>query len=144
MKNKNTVYTVTPPDLRLNLIGPTVLFLGFDLESSKEYINVYEKIFPDVEITFFVGEDGFRPEQVAWYRAVAGMSGNVIVNVDNITAEEVFLAMQIENDSEAMVFWLSCDRIYPAMISLLNSYHYRVFQSVDEIKNFIVDEHGKS
>ena len=93
MKSKNSVYTVTPPDLTLNTIGPTVLLLGVTYDDSKPYSDVYEKLFPEVEITFFVSEEGFNPNFAPWFRAVAGMSSSIFVNLDNITAEEVFLAI---------------------------------------------------
>lgn len=141
MKNNNTVYTVTPPDLRLNMIGPSVLLLGVDLDAAKEYADVYDRLFPEVEITFYVGEDGFTPDVAAWYRAAAGMASSIFVNLDNITAEEVFLAMMAEQDNRAMVFWVSKDKKYPAMVSLLNSYQFQIFSSLDEIEKFLVDEY---
>lgn len=144
MKPKNTVYTVTPPDLAIPTIGPSVLLLGVDLDNSKAYTDVYDKLFPEVEITFFVSEDGFHPRHVAWFRAVAGMASSIFVNLDNITAEEVFLAMQAEHENRAMVYWISQDKKYPAMVGLLNSYQYQVFSSIDEIENFLVNEYSKS
>lgn len=144
MTNKNTVTTVTPPDLYLNTIGPSVLLLGTTLEESKEYRDVYEKLFPEVEITFYVSEQGFTPRVAAWYRAVAGMASSIFVNLDNITAEEVFLAMQAEHENRAVVFWVSQERKYPAMVALLNSYQYQIFGSFDEIEKFLVDEYAKA
>jgi len=144
MKTKNSVYTVTPPDLTLNTIGPSVLLLGITYDESKAYSDVYEKLFPEVEITFFVSETGFNPNVAPWFRAVAGMASSIFVNLDNITAEEVFLAMQAEHENRAMVFWISQERTYPAMVSLLNSYQYQVFNNVEEIESFLLKEHGKN
>ena len=144
MTNKNTVTTVTPPDLHIQTIGPSVLLLGTTLEESKEYTDVYEHLFPEVEITFFVSEKGFNPDLAAWYRAVAGMASSIFVNLDNITAEEVFLAMQAEHENRAIVFWVSQEKKYPAMVALLNSYQYQIFGSLDEIEKFLVDEYNNS
>lgn len=143
MKSKNTVSIVTPPDLHIPVIGPTVLLLGTTMDDSKEYTDVYERLFPEVEITFFVSDNGFPPSVAAWFRAAAGMSSSIFVNIDNITAEEVFLAMQAEHENRAVVFWLSQKQKYPAMVSLLNSYQYQVFGSLDEIEKFLIDEHIK-
>ena len=141
MKNKNSVYTVTPPDLKLNTIGPSVLLLGVSIDNSTEYQDIYEKLFPEVEITFYVGEEEFGPEYAPWYRAVAGMSSSIIDNLDNITAEEVFLAMQAEHENRAMVFWVAQNKNYPAMVSLLNSYQYQIFNSLNEIEAFLLQEY---
>lgn len=143
MKTKNTVYTVTPPDLAIPTIGPSVLLLGVDLDASKPYTDIYDKLFPEVEITFFISEEGYRTDQTAWFRAVAGMASSIFVNIDNITADEVFLAMQAEHENRAMVFWMSQEKTYPSMISLLNSYQYRVFSSLEEIEQYLVTEYGK-
>jgi len=141
MTNKNSVYTVTPPDLKLNTIGPSVLLLGTTREGSQPYIDIYEKLFPDVEITFFVSETEFNAEYASWYRAVAGMSSSIFVNLDNITIEEMFLAMQAEHVDRAMVFWLAQEKTNPTMVGLLNSYQYQIFNDLDEIEAFILNEY---
>jgi len=144
MTDKNTVYTVTPPDLRLTTIGPSVLLLGMGLEDSEHYIDMYEKLFPEVEITFFVGENGFTEPDAAWYRAVTDIASTVIVNLDRVTIEEVFLAMQVEYNNRSLVFWVSESKNCTAMISLLNSYQIQIFDSLESIEKFLVDELEKS
>jgi hypothetical protein len=139
MTSKNTVTIVTPPDLHINVLGPIVLLLGVDLEGSKPYTAVYERLFKEVEINFFVSENGFDYGQVAWYRAVAGMASSVFINVENATREEIYLASQIDRQGEAMVFWISEDMKSSTMLALLNSYQIRLFHSLDEIETFLVD-----
>jgi hypothetical protein len=141
MRNKNSVYTVTPPDLKLNTIGPSVLLLGVTLDESNEYTEIYEKLFPDVEIAFFVGDDSFVADYAPWYRAQASIASSIFVNLDNITAEEIFLAMQAEHDNRAMVFWISKEQTNPTMISLLNSYQYQIFNNLNEIEEFLLNEY---
>lgn len=138
----NTVYTVTPPDLKLNVIGPSVLLLGITLADHHQYINFYDVTFPDVEITLFVGDEPFSAEYAPWYRAVVGMVSNIIVNVDNITIEELFLAMQAEHDGQALVCWLSQEGKNPILVSMLNSYQYRIFNSPEKIESFLNEEYS--
>ena len=144
MLNNNSVYTVTPPDLTLNTIGPSVLLLGVDLENSKPFSDVYDKLFPEVEITFFVGTNGFEAKHAPWFRAVAGMASSIFVNLDNVSLEEVFLAMQAEHDDRAVVYWISQNKVAPVIVGLLNSYQYLVYNSLDEIEEFLVGEHIKN
>jgi len=144
MTNKNTVYTVTPPDLKLNLIGPSVLLLGVTLEEHQPYADLYDKLFPEVEITFYVGDDQINHETVPWYRACAGMASSICVNLDNVTAEEVFLAVQVELEKRALVFWMSEEKTNPMLVSLLNSYQYQVFSTLDEVEQFLLNEYGKN
>ena len=140
MNNKNTVYTVTPPDLRMNFIGPSVLLLGTTLAECSTYISLYDKLFPEVEITFFVDEKPFDVERLAWYRAVVGSVSSVFVNIDNITSEEILMAMQAERDEHVLVFWISETHAKPGLVQLLNSYQYRIFRSMKEIETFLVTE----
>jgi hypothetical protein len=144
MVTKNSVYTVTPPDLTLQMIGPSVLMLGITREDSKPYLDLYDKLFPDVEITVYVADDGFDPEHVAWFRAVAGMASSVFVNVDSITTEELLIATQMEHEDRAMVFWMSQEKTQPVLLSLLNSYQFQVFNSLDEIETMLTQEFEKN
>jgi hypothetical protein len=128
----------------MSTIGPSVLLLGITLDDYKPYADVYDKLFPEVEITFFVGEEAFNAEHAAWYRAVAGMSSAIFVNLDNITSEEVFLAMQAEHDKRAIIFWVSQQKPQPVMVGLLNSYQYRIFSNLDEIEQYLLAEYGNS
>ena len=143
MITKNSVYTVTPPDLTLHMVGPSVLMLGTTLEESKPYLDLYDKLFPDVEITFYVADNGFTPEYMAWFRAAAGMVSSVFVNVDGISPEELFIATQMEHEDRAMVFWISEKKTQPVMLSLLNSYQYQVFNNLDEIEELLDQEFDK-
>jgi hypothetical protein len=145
MKNKNSVYTVTPPDLKLNTIGPIVLFMGITLDELQPYADIYDKLFPEVEITFYVSEKGFRPELAPWFRAVASMSSGIFVNLDNITTEEVFLAIQaiLDRKNDVMVYWISQNKKSNAMMSLLNSYQYRIFTRLEDISKFLINEYDK-
>ncbi len=144
MTNKNTVTVVTPPDLHINVLGPIVLLLGVDLAGSKSYTEIYERLFTEVEINFFVSEQGFDYGQTAWYRAAAGMASSVFINVEDATREEIYLATQIDKQGEAMVFWISETMKSSTMISMLNSYQTRIFQSLDEVEKFLVDGYKES
>jgi len=145
MTNKNTVTIVTPPDFHINAIGPIVLLLGVDLTGSKPYTSVYERLFPEVEINFFVGEEGFKPEHIAWYRAAAGIANSVFINIEGATTEEILIATQIEqHNKDVMVYWISESGKSESVITLLNSYSTRIFTSLNEIETFLVDEFKNS
>lgn len=141
MTAKNTVYTVTPPDLRLPTVGPSVLLLGVDFEDIEPYRSVYEKLHPDIEIVFYASENRLRDDNLCWYRAVAGMASSVFVNVDQLTMEELFIALEAEKNGNQLVFWVSMEDRQPQLRQLLNSYMYRVFDSLDEVQKFVADEY---
>jgi hypothetical protein len=143
MKSKNTLYTITPPDLRLNAFGPSVLLLGVDLEGSKPYTDLYDKLFPEVEITFFVRDAEFDPTNAPWYRAVAGIATSVFIDLDQANTEEVFLATQAANENRAMVFWIAQEKLQPALVSLVGSYQYQMFTEVEDVGKFLLDEYDK-
>jgi hypothetical protein len=126
------------------MIGPSVLMLGITREDAKPYLDLYDKLFPDVEITFYVADDGFDPEYVAWFRAAAGMVSSVFVNADSITTEELLIATQMEHEDRAMVFWVSQEKTQPVLLSLLNSYQFQVFNSLEEIETLLTQEFEKN
>ena len=117
----NTVYTVTPPDFSLSTIGPSALLLGVPFTEIKPYTSVYERLFPEIEIVFYASETGINSDNLAWYRAVAGVASSIFVDLDNITSEELFIAMQAENDDRVMVFWISHNNDQPDLRKLLNN-----------------------
>lgn len=140
---KNTTYTVTPPDLRLNDLGPTITLLGMTLEEAKPYIKLYEDMFTEVELTFYVAEDGFTPLNAAWYRAVAGMSNHIIVNVDSVTLEEMFIALHTERETDAKVYWVTIDDDEQTLRQVLNSYKVYVFESMDIFEKQVMEDTSK-
>jgi hypothetical protein len=142
MTHKNSVYTVTPPDLTLNTIGPSILLMGIPLADAAIYSDIYDKLLPEVEITLYVSEGGYADEFAPWFRAVTGMVSSIFINVDTSTTEEVFLAMQAENDDRTEVYWVTEANTQPTMVSLLNSYQYRVFCSLEEIAHVLEQEYG--
>jgi hypothetical protein len=142
MTNKNSVYTVTPPDLTLITIGPSILLMGVSLADASSYSDIYDKLLPEVEITLYVSESGYADEFAPWFRAVTGMVSSIFIDIDNSTTEEVFLAMQAENDERTEVYWVSTGKAHSTMVSLLNSYQYRVFCSLEEISHFLEQEYG--
>lgn len=144
MTIKNTIYTVTPPDLRLNTFGPSVLLLGVDLASSKPYTDLYDRLFPEVEITFFVRDSEFEPSLAPWYRAVTGIASSIFVDLDHANVEEIFLATHAANENRALVFWIAKEKLQPALLSLVGSYQYQVFTDVEDVGKFLLDEFDKS
>lgn len=137
----NSVYTVTPPDLHLSESGPNIFLLGMSRETSQPIVDLLSRIYPDVELTIFVSDEEFSPEHIAWYRSVVGIAQlYVIVNIDNITCEELFLAMQADHFHDMQVFWFTNEKRRSNVAVLLNSYHVRVFESVDSLEEFLTDE----
>lgn len=138
----DSVYTVTPPDLRVTESGPSILMLGVAFDNSDPYVNLFDSLFPDSDVTIYTSEDGISEDNLAWYRATTSMSSTLIVDIDNITPEELLLALQAEAEDRPLVFWLSPTRSNPKLHKLLNSYQYSVFGSVDEIRSFLEAEYG--
>lgn len=144
MKTKNSVFTVTPPDFQLTQNGPTVLLLGVEFDDITPYVNIYDTLFPDIEIVYMISEAGIDEDNLAWHRAAAGMASSVFVDIDNITTEELFLAMQLEQENKAMVYWINQSDNNALLRCLLNSYQYQVFNNLQEVEKFLEVEYGKN
>ena len=142
MTAKNSIFTVTPPDLRLSPNGPSIMLLGINLDEATPYAGIYEKLFPEVEVTIFVSDNGFSEETAAWFRATSSLTSSFIVNLDNITIEEFLIATEAAHDPTKLVFWISKNN--PPIVTMLSSYQHQIFSSVNEIEQMLMDEFTKN
>ena len=140
----DSVYTVTPPDLRVTESGPSIMMLGVAFDAGDPYVELFDSLFPDSDVTIYTSESGIDSDNIAWYRAALSMSSTVIVDIDNATPEEVFLGLQAEIADQPLVFWVSPTHASPNLHKLLNSYQYSVFGGCDEIRSFLEEHFGKS
>lgn len=136
-----SVYTVTPPDLRTTVFGPSITMLGVPFDKSEPYVKLFDNLFSDSDVTIYTSEVGLNETNVAWFRAVVGMSNIVIVDIDYITSEELVLALHAEMDNSVLVFWITSEHKNQNIQKLLNSYNYSVFTTVDQISEFLEAEY---
>jgi hypothetical protein len=139
----DSVYTVTPPDLRVTESGPSILMLGVAFDDSDPYIDLFDKLFPDSDVTFYTSESGPSEDNLAWYRATSSISSSIIVDIDNIAPEELLLALQAEFEGKSLVFWISPKQKNPKLQKLLNSYQYAIFSNINEIGSFLEAEYSE-
>lgn len=133
---KNTVFTITPPDIRLSTNGPSVFLIGMKLDETTPYIKVIDNFFPDVEISYYACNDAITDETLTWFRAVAGIASSIIINIDNITPAELLLGMEAENQAHMSVYWVTTGK-NPILQKLLNSYSYRIYSNITDFEEYI-------
>jgi hypothetical protein len=140
MTENNTFYTVTPPDLLLPVSGPGVLFLGLEHTEIQQFSEMYDRLFPETTVTFYVRDGEIDDIIITWYRAIAGFATIAIVDLSSITPEELFIATQMVSDDRASVIWYGNPPDCQALISLLNTWNYSVFTSINDIEKFLFNE----
>lgn len=128
----DSVYTVTPPDLRMSSNAPTIMLLGIKYKDATPYIDLFDSVYSNLDLTIYTSEDGLTTENIAWYRAALGTASVVIADIDQMTTEEFFMAAQCCHDSQFLVFWVGDEK--SSMTPVLNSYQYSVFSGVKEIQ----------
>lgn len=138
----DSVYTVTPPDLRVTDTGPCILMLGIPFDDSEPYVNMFDELFSSTDVTIYTSEDGLNENNLSWYRATVGMASTVIADIDNITPEELLLVMQAEASEQTLVFWISAKQKDSMLYKLLNSYQYSIFTGPEEVKLFFESQYG--
>ena len=68
-------------------------------------------------------------------------NAGVIVNIDNLTNEELFLSLQAERENMPLVYWISLNRDKSSIYKLFNSYQYPIFKDIDELYAFFENEY---
>lgn len=137
-----TVYTVTPHDLNLSLTGPTFTIMGKTINDVTEFLELFENLFVDVDITTYVGEAPLDNSTAAWYLAVTQMSNCVVACIDNMNTAEMFLAMK-SMDAGGTVLWYKESAEPLPLSSLLNNYQYAIITDMRQIESVLASEYGQ-
>lgn len=136
-----TVYTVTAPDLNLSRTGPTFTILGKTINETIEFLELFENLFTDVEITTYVGEEPLDDTTVAWYLAATQMSNCIVACIDGMNMPELFLATRAQ-EIGSTVLWYKESDAQTALSSLINNQQYVIIDSIRQVETVLSLEYG--
>ena len=136
---ENSFYIITPPDLKLSSSNENigVLIIGEKEDSIQEYINIYDQIYPELEILIYHCNVGLTEKNAAWYKAAACSCIDVIINLDNITKEEVLFATKLDNVIPGNIHWFSNNNENKLLKSLITSFDNVIFDSIKSFEYFL-------
>jgi hypothetical protein len=124
----NTVFTMSPPDVRLSINGPSILFMGISDTSKQELTSMIDRQFCDIEVSYYAGSS-LTEATAAWYYTAAGIANYIIADPSNISAAEVLIIL--ENKATTTVFFVGT--VQGPICQLLNSYGYRIFADLKSL-----------
>jgi hypothetical protein len=136
-----TVYTITAPDLNLPKTGPIFTILGKTINDTIEFLELFENLFIDVEITTYVGENPLDDNTVAWYLAATQMSNCIVACIDSMNMPELFLAMKAQ-EIGTTVLWYKENNKHHALSSLINNQQYVIIDSIRQVEAVLAAEYG--
>lgn len=134
---QHTFTTVTPPDLYMNGFGPSILFLGITTLDSEPYIKMLEQAYPEVEVSVFI-EDQKENKNIAWLKATASLCNTIVVDVMQVSAEELVIALHSDFQGSHKVIWVNLSGSQSNLTTLLNNYQCPIVETMDELEKLLL------
>lgn len=137
MKQDNSTYTVTAPDLMLTENGMTVLISSTDEDKVKFIKSVFEK-HVYTSIIFNVQKTPTNENTVAWLWYVSQPADVMIIDLDTCAPVDVCSALLRSTDSNHLTVFLSEKHKRKDMVRLLNATaSYPILNTLEELEFYI-------
>ena len=137
MKQDNSTYTVTAPDLMLTENGMSVLITCNDEEKIQQIKDIFESIV-QTSIIFNVRRAPTNESTVAWLWYVSQPCDIMIIDIDTCSPTDVCAALLRPRDDNHITVFLSEKHKRKDMIRLLNATaSYPILNSIEELEWYI-------
>jgi hypothetical protein len=133
----NTVFTITCPDIRPT-VGPTTMLLGVSEVDLAEYLEIYDSMYPDIELVNYLGEKIIDDENLAWHMTAASLSGTIFVNLEHATREDIYIAFAAEHLHDKTVFWIGNEKSHAIAILIAHASDM-VFANLEEVDTYLMN-----
>jgi hypothetical protein len=114
-------FNITPPSLHL-IDAPSLWFVGFCEDDIEKLSRGFDSIF-DKGAVYYHTSDSIDSDTLGWARAVSTMCNTIIVNVDTVVAEELFVVLKSKELTNPNIVWISELNINPNIRALISSYN---------------------
>jgi len=133
---KNDIFTITPPDMLLNTIGPTVTVISTNKEFIEDIEEAHEMVFQTVPVNIYHPNGDVRDHNLAWTLSVMRLSDTVFVDLDTATELGIMTAII----SNANVVYIEGEK-RPELIKLFNTVKadYPVYDSPREYMDIMLE-----
>lgn len=137
MKNDNSTYTVTAPDLMLTENGMSVFISTTDHQREQDIIAIFEK-YVYSSIIFNVQRSPTNENSVAWLWYVSQPCDVMIVDLDTASATDACAAMIRPRDDNHITIFLSEKNKKKDLVKLINATSsYPIMSNMDELEFYL-------
>lgn len=137
MKQDNSSYTVTAPDLLLTENGMSVLISSTNEQVLDEIKEIFEK-YVHSSIIFNVQKTPTNENSVAWMWYVSQPADIMIVDLDTVSPVDVCAALLRTQDDDHITVFISEKQKRKDMIRLINATaKYVVVNTIEELEFYI-------
>lgn len=137
MRDDNSSYTVTSPDLMLTDDGLNVLICSHD----KNFVFTIKKIYEskiDTSIVFNVQRTTTNENNIAWLFYVTSGVDVIVVDLDNCDYADVCTAMTKNPDHGQQVIFISEKNKKRELVRLINAQRkYTILNSLSEFESLL-------
>ena len=135
---ENSIYHISPPDMKLLDAGPVVTVLSSSSEFLDDVEKLHEGMYKSVPVAIYNANGPINDNNIAWLVSTMRLSDNVFVDLDNVTQTE--LVASILNESNVIYF--SKDNKQPDILKLFNIREgYTVYRDTDEYSMMVANQY---
>ena len=135
---ENSIYHITPPDMKLLDSGPVVTVLSSNKKFLDDVERLHENIYKSVPVIIYNTNSPVNDNNIAWTVSVMRLSDNVFVDLDTVTQTE--LVASILNESNTIYF--SKEDRQSDILKLFNiRKEYTVYSDTDEYLMMMQNEY---
>lgn len=135
---ENSIYHISPPDMKLLDAGPVVTVLSSSSEFLDDVEKLHEGMYKSVPVAIYNANGPINDNNIAWLVSAMRLSDNVFVDLDNVTQTE--LVASILNESNVIYF--SKDNKQPDILKLFNIREgYTVYRDTDEYSMMVANQY---
>ena len=135
---ENSIYHISPPDMKLLDAGPVVTVLSNNSKFLDDIERVHAAMYKSVPVVIYNANGPINDNNIAWLISTMRLSDNVFVDLDTVTQTE--LVASILNESNTIYF--SKEDRQSDILKLFNiRKEYTVYSDTDEYMMMITNEY---
>jgi len=135
MDDDNTVYTVTFPDICISYNGPIIACLNISDSEISEYRAILESVIQSTQFVLY--QTTTKKDELAWKLHVTNMAQIIIINIDDVSPEDIAIAIDLNTDSRKNVIFVSEDGPSSVQYVLASLMGITPFNSKLEAKKYL-------
>lgn len=97
MQDDSGIFTITPPDMQLNVDGPSITVISKNKDLIQEVEDAHESLFKTVSVNIYHPNGDVKESNLAWCLSVMRLSDTVFIDLD--TANELGILTAIVSGS---------------------------------------------
>ena len=136
---ENSIYHITPPDMKLLDTGPVVTILSSDDKFLSSVEQMHERMYKSVPVVIYHIDGPINDNNIAWLVSVMRLSDNVFVDLDSVTQTELVASLL----NESSVIYFSKENRQTDILKLFNIREgYTVYGDVEEYTIMVANQYA--